>query len=337
MAERQRKGYNQKLKMLILARLFLNETDDGHGLTMPQIISRLEAEGVNADRKTLYNDFEELRRFGFDIIAEKDGRSCYYYLGSRRFEMPELKLLVDAVQASRFITDKKSKELIKKLESLTSRHRASLLQRQVMITGRIKMMNENIYYNVDTLHEAINAGRRITFRYVKWNLKKEAVPRRDGALYEVSPWALLWDDEKYYLIGYDAGPGEIRHYRVDKMLDISLTDQAREGRDSFRRFDVPSYANALFGMFGGENTRVTLEAENEMVGILIDRFGRDILIQPVDDSHFRTVIDAAVSRQFLAWIISLGPGIRITGPARVVEAMRREVCRLSAEYGEGTP
>ena len=181
MAAKERKGDNQKLKMLYLAKIFSEETDDMHPLTMPEIISMLASYGVNADRKTLYMDFEELRHFGMDIIAEKEGRSMNYYLGSRDFELPELKLLVDSVQSAKFITDKKSNELIKKLESLVSRYEAKQLNRQVVISGRIKAMNESIYYNVDKLHEAIGSDRQIRFLYYQWNVKKEMELRKNGA------------------------------------------------------------------------------------------------------------------------------------------------------------
>jgi predicted DNA-binding transcriptional regulator YafY len=332
MAGKERKGDNQKLKMLFLAKIFSEETDDQHALTMPQIIEKLSACGVNADRKTLYLDFEELRHFGLDIIAAKVGRDCFYHLGGRDFELPELKLLVDSVQSAKFITDKKSKELIKKLESLVSKYEGKQLHRQVVISGRIKTMNESIYYNVDKLHEAIGADSQIRFKYYQWNVKKEMELRRDGAWYQISPWGLMWDDENYYLVGYDAEDSKIKHYRVDKMLRIALTDQKREGREPFKAFNMPRYTKSLFGMYGGEETKVTIEAENSMAGVLIDRFGKDIIIAPVDESHFKTVVNVAISNQFLGWIMALGDGVKITSPASVVEQMKAEIKRLAAQY-----
>ena len=332
MAGKERKGENQKLKMLYLARIFSSETDDAHGLTMQQIIAKLSACGVNADRKTLYMDFEELRHFGLDIIAVQEGRNCYYHLGGRDFELPELKLLVDSVQSAKFITDKKSDELIRKLESLVSRHEARQLHRQVMISGRVKTANESIYYNVDQLHEAINQDQQIRFQYFQWNIRKEMELRRGGEWYQVSPWGLMWDDENYYLVGYDAGDDKIKHYRVDKMLKISMTGEKREGKKRFQEFDLPRYTKSLFGMFGGQETSVTLEAENALAGVLIDRFGKDIMLMPVDKDHFRTSVNVAVSRQFLGWVIALGSGIRITGPEPVVRQMREEIERLTQQY-----
>lgn len=199
----ERKGEHQKLKLLYLLKILMKETDDDHGLTMPQIIDKLAFCGVNADRKTLYLDFEELREFGIDIIKEKSGRNCLYHIGSRDFELPELKLLVDLVQSAKFITDKKSRELIQKLENLVSRFEAKQLQRQVVMAGRVKTINENIYYNVDKIHEALGKECQIQFQYFQWNLKKEMEVKKDGSFYHVSPWALMWDDENYYLVAYD--------------------------------------------------------------------------------------------------------------------------------------
>ena len=322
-----------KLKMLYLARIFMEETDDEHALTLQQIAAKLAALDISADRKTLYQDFEELRQFGFDIIAEQAGHNTFYHLGERRFELPELKLLVDSVQSAKFITDKKSRELIRKLESLVSRHQAQQLHRQVLIAGRVKTMNESIYYNIDKLHGAINADAQIRFQYYQWNVRREMELRRGGAWYQVSPWALIWDDENYYLVAYGAGDGKIKHYRVDKMLSISVTKDKRLGQEQFKRFDMPRYTKSLFGMYGGEQVKVMLEARNDMVGVIIDRFGKDILIAPVDSERFRVNVDVSMSNQFLGWIMAVGDGVKIVGPDKVVEKMRAEVRRLAEQYG----
>lgn len=327
------KGNNQKLKMLYLVKIFMEETDEEHGLTINEIIDQLNAFDVSADRKTLYLDFKELERFGLDIIAEKKNKRWYYHLASRDFELPELKLLVDSVQSAKFITDKKSNQLIRKLEGLVSVHQAKQLHRQVTIAGRVKSINETIFYNVDMIHEAISDDRRIRFRYFRWNVKKEMELRKDGAWYEISPWSLMWDDENYYLVGYEAPSSLIKHYRVDKMIDMSVTDQPREGKAAFGKFHLPSYERSLFGMFAGEETRVTLEGKNEMVGVMIDRFGKDIMIIPTDRDHFRVTVNVALSRQFLGWVISLGEGIKIVEPDVVVEQMRDEIRRLIKQYG----
>ena len=335
MAGKERRGDHQKLKMLYLAKIFSEETDDQHALTMAEIIEKLSRCGVNADRKTLYLDFDELRDFGMDITAEQVGRNCYYHLGNRDFELPELKLLVDSIQAATFITDKKSNELIHKLEALVSKYEAKQLQRQVIITGRVKTMNESIYYNVDKIHDAINSGCQIRFRYFQWNLKKEMVLRKGGIWYQISPWALIWDDEYYYLVAYDAVDDMIKHYRVDKMISISVVDEKRKGQELFKKFDTPRYSKSLFGMNSGEAVNVTLEAANHIVSILIDRFGKDIPVFPADEDHFRTVVNVTVSNPFLGWIMSLGEDIRIVSPESVVEMMSKEAQRLAAQYPGG--
>ena len=326
------KGENQKLKMLYLLRLFEQYTDDDHALTLQQIIEKLEACGVNADRKTLYLDFAELERFGIDIIKEKRGRSTLYYLGSRRFELAELKMLVDSVQAAKFITDAKSKSLIKKLENLVSKYEASQLQRQVVISGRVKTVNKMVYNNVDTIYSAIGCGRQITFHYFQWNVQGKQVLRHNGALYRISPWCLMWDDEYYYLIAYDAASDQIKHYRVDKMKDLAVSDEKRLGQKAFQNFDMAAYSKTVFGMYGGTETCVTLECTNDKAGVIIDRFGTDITLYPSDKNHFTVHVRVIPSGQFLGWIMSLGEGVKITGPEPVVRSMQEKVKRMAEVY-----
>ena len=325
------KGANQKLKLLYLIKIFREQTDEDHMLTLAEIIEKLSGYDVSADRKTLYTDFEELRHFGLDIISQQVGRKHYYYLGAREFELPELKLLVDSVQSAKFITAQKSQKLIKKLEGLVSKYEASQLQRQVYITGRVKTMNESIYYNVDKLHTALSSDVQIRFQYYRWNVNKEMELRRGGMLYQVSPWGLMWDDEYYYLVAYDASADQIKHYRVDKMLRITLTERKRLGKERYKKFNLPDYTKRIFGMFGGEETKVTLEADNVMAGVLIDRFGKDIMLIPHDEDHFRVTVDVAVSDQFLGWVIALGQ-VKIIGPETVVERMKKKVETLSEQY-----
>ena len=300
------KSRNQKGKLLYLAEIFHRETDEAHGLTLAELTERLAAYGVQAERKTLYADMEELRRCGLDIDSWKEGREYRYRLASREFELPELKLLVDAVQASRFITENKSRSLIKKLESLVSVHDARQLQRQVLIAGRVKTMNESIYYNIDKLHTAIGEGKQIRFQYFQWTVEKKEALRRDGGWYCVSPWHLRWDDENYYLIAYDAEADRVKHYRVDKMKRITLLEAPRLGQERMARFDPAVYTQRLFGMYGGQPVRVTLEGENEMVGVLIDRFGKEVPVLPVNGAHFQAFVDVAVSPQFLGWVAACG-------------------------------
>jgi hypothetical protein len=313
-------------------KILLEQTDENHRITMTEIIENLASYNISAERKSLYNDIESLRLYGLDIIGIQEGRTYFYYVGSRRFELAELKLLVDSVQSAKFITAKKSSELIKKLEGLASRYEASKLHRQVFVAGRVKTMNESIYYNVDRIQTAIGENSKITFQYFQWNVEKKMELRHDGAVYKVSPWALSWNDGNYYLIAYDGEKGIIKHFRVDKMLHIELNGEKREGKQVFQSFDMAAYARKMFGMYGGKEERVRLECENSFAGVIIDRFGKDVTLNRLDDTHFFVNVEAAVSRQFLSWVIGLGEGVKITGPESVVARMEDEICRLMRQY-----
>lgn len=327
-------GANQKLKLLYLGKILLEKTDDTHSITMPEILSSLEAYGITAERKSIYSDIENLRAYGMDIIGSQEDRSYSYHVGKRQFELAELKLLVDSVQAAKFITAKKSNGLIKKIEGLASMYEATQLHRQVYVGERIKTMNESIYYNVDMLHAAIGENSQIRFQYFQWNVEKQMELKHDGAYYEVSPWALSWDDENYYLIAFDAKENRIKHFRVDKMLSIEMTHVRREGRKLFQSFDMAVYAKKMFGMFGGEEELVTIECENHLAGVMIDRFGKDISLIKKDSEHFSVHVKVAVSRQFLAWVMALGEGAKIVAPQQVVAQVRGEIDRLRRQYDQ---
>lgn len=325
-------GSIQKLKIVYLMKIFLEKTDETHSITMPEILSSLEAYGVSAERKSIYSDIESLRVYGMDIIGEQQDRTYYYHVGNRQFELAELKLLVDSVQSAKFITAKKSNELIKKIEGFASKYEESQLHRQVYVAERIKTMNESIYYNVDMIHAAIGDNSKIKFQYFQWNIKKEPELKHDGAFYEVSPWALSWDDENYYLIAFDDKENKIKHFRVDKMMHIDMTRNHREGKSAFKNFDMAIYAKKMFGMYDGEEENVKLQCENYLAGVMVDRFGKEIHMNVIDDNHFTVNVKVAVSKQFLGWIISLGVGAKIIGPEVVVEQMRCEAKRLTEQY-----
>lgn len=326
------KGTNQKLKLYYLAKIMIAKTDDDHYLTMPQIKDMLEEYGITADRKSLYDDMEALRTLGIDVLLEHEGRNYYYHVGSKHFELAELKLLVDAIQASKFITEKKSNALIKKLTALVSEYEASQLKRQVEVQGRIKTMNESIYYTVDDIHNAIINNKAITFEYLKWNLQKELVPRKEER-YEVSPWALTWDDENYYLIAYDDESQKIKHYRVDKINKIKITDKKRQGKEHFAAFDMAAYSKMNFGMFGGKETKVKLRFKDEMVGVLLDRFGKDISIRKsANNGWSETNVDVAISDQFFGWIFALGGSVVIAGPDEVKMRFKEELEKVKELY-----
>ena len=330
------KGNNSKLKLSYLTKIMLEQTDEEHGLTLPQIMAELERYDVSAERKSIYTDFADMRdKLGIDIIQQKIGRETYYYVGSRDFEVAEIKLLIDAIQSSKFITEKKSNELIKKIKGLVSKHQAAQLQRQVYVHGRIKTMNESIYYNVDTLHAAIAKNSKIKFRYCGWYTNKKLVPLHGGDFFVVSPWALTWDDEYYYLVAYDQLSESIKHYRVDKMVQISVLEERRDGKAFFDSFDMAVYSKVNFGMYHGEIKKVHISFPDYMVGVFIDRFGKDITIHPAEgENRSRIAVDIAVSKQFFGWIASLGRWVKIEGPEDVVAEMRDFLKKLAAVYND---
>ena len=326
------KGTNQKFKLYRLAQIMLEKTDEEHYITMPEIMESLAEYNITADRKSIYTDLRDLSVLGIEVEGEPIGNRYHYHVVSRTFELPELKLLVDAIQSSKFITEKKSNTLIKKLEKMVSEYEAQKLQRQVYVSGRIKTMNESIYYTVDAIHNAISENKKIKFQYYQWNVKKEMELRHNGAWYHISPWGLSWDDENYYLVGYDSDAKKIKHYRVDKMLHIRLSSESREGKEFFKNLDMADYAKKSFGMFGGKEQTVKLLVKNNLVGVIIDRFGKNVILFPTDDEHFTVNVNVHVSRQFLGWVFSLGDGIKIVGPDDVVEQMRSEIKRLIEHY-----
>lgn len=320
-----------KLRTLYIMKMLLEKTDEKYTMSAADIDTVLGDYGMSADRKTVYNDIETLREFGMDILQAK-GTNGGYYIGSRKFELPELKLLVDAVQASKFISRRKSEELIRKLESLASEHDARQLQRNVFIYNRPKTGNETIYYNVDQIHTAILENRQIRYQYAEWTVKKELKPKKQGAVYTVSPWSLTWDDANYYLIAYDEKADCMKHYRVDKMQRTCVTERERMGKERFRDFDLVEFSKKTFSMYGGHDEEVTLQCGNELVGVILDRFGTDVMIIPADDGQFRVRVLVAVSPQFFGWVTGIGSGLRITGPGMVQKEYREYLKEILQGY-----
>lgn len=315
---------NQKLKLLYILKILDEKTDEQHCMPTQVLIGELAKYDITSERKSIYSDITQLIKFGYDIIYNNSKKDGGYFLAGRDFELPELKLLVDAVQSSRFITARKSRELIGKIEGLAGKYEAGQLRRQVYVAGRIKTENESIYYNVDQIHKAIQMNRQISFQYLGWTFEKELKPRKEGCKYRISPWALTWQDENYYLIAYDKAADRIKHYRVDKMGGIELLENMqREGGTCFERFDIASYTNKTFGMFGGEEAVVTLRMPDRMVGIVFDRFGKDIDIRKKEENFFTVRIEVAVSEPFFGWLTGLGPDVRIVSPLPVAERYKK--------------
>lgn len=310
------KSENQKQKLLYIAKYLMEQTDENHAVSTPQLIEYLQSQGIKAERKSIYNDIDTLNDFGMDIIRSEEHRGGYM-LASRQFELAEVKLLIDLVQSSKFITEKKSRELIGKLETLVSKYDAKAMQRQVQVIGRSKTLNETIYYNVDLIHAAISKNVTIRFHYFEWDINKKMKLRKEGAFYEVSPWKLTWDDENYYLMAFDKEANVIKHYRVDKMLDIALTQEERAGKEFFEKIDMAAYAKKTFGMFAGEEKTVRLLCQNSMIGVIVDEFGTEVSIRKEDEEHVVARMDVAVSPQFFGWLAGLGDRVEIVAPVDV--------------------
>lgn len=315
------KSEGQKLKLLYIIRMLEEYSDECHPISTAEIIDRLETVGIHSERKSIYDDINRLCDFGYDIIRVHSRLGGGYYLASREFELPELKLLVDAVQSSRFVTTKKSRELIKKLEAKAGKHDAGKLQRQVYVAGRVKTENESIYYNVDNIHRAIQENKQISFLYLDWNLNKEMVPRVN-ATKSVSPWALIWRDENYYLVAYEEKDGILKHYRVDKMGKVEVESATREGMEQFAQMDLAAYANKTFGMFGGEEETVTLQFPNRLIGVVLDRFGKEADVRAMENDVFKVRTKVVISGQFFGWLTGIGKDAKIVSPEKVKDKYR---------------
>lgn len=321
------KRYNQKAKLLYILKILSEKTDENHCINAAGLIEELGKEGISAERKSIYSDIEQLIDFGYDIITVKGRVNGGYYLAERDFELAELKLLVDAVQSSRFITRKKSTQLIKKIEKLTSIYEAKNLQRQVYVTNRIKSENESVYYIIDDIHSAIWNNKKVSFQYMDYDINKELKPRQNGIPYVVSPYALVWADERYYLVGYSQKDKEIRHYRVDKIGKMEILSEKREGMDNPELFDVAAYSNKVFGMYGGEEETVTISFPRELMGVFIDRFGKEIDIRKRSEQRLSVRVRIVPSGQFFGWICGLSDEVKIEAPDNV----RQKFCEYLSE------
>lgn len=320
---------NQKQKLLYIMEIFLRETDEEHPITAAQIIEKLEAREIVAERKSIYRDIRALQDYGMDI--EKAPEQNGFYLAERTFELAELKLLVDVVAASKFITEKKSRELVQKIEHLGSAYQGRHLHRQVVVSDRVKMANERIYYTIDEIYQCIDNNHKMTFQYLEWNDKKEQTLRHGGKWYEVSPAFLLWDNEYYYLVAWDEEASAVRHYRADKILGAKEMEDKRSKEVLAIEDQKADYAKKRFSMFAGAAEIVTLRAPKYMAGVMIDRFGTEVRMRREDeDILVRTEVE--VSPQFFGWITGLGPGVQILGPETVRRSYQEHLEQILSAY-----
>lgn len=318
------KQEGQKRKLLALLRILERQTDEQHCLSGTRLVELLAQEDILCERKSLYSDIDALNRLGYDI-ALRHGRGGGFYMASRPFELAELKLLVDAVQSSRFIPQRKSDALIQKLTGLTSVYQASQLQRQVYVLGRPKSLNDRILYSVDALHEAISQGRMVRFHYA------------NGKTHAVSPWQLAWENGAYYLIAYQdyAVPANIRNYRVDRMSDVQALDEPRRGKEQFAAFDLPAYLKKHFNMYGGPERQVTLQCTNDLQDAMRDRFGREPVFVPERDGrHFHFTVPVCISDQFYGWVFGFGGKVAVLAPQEVRAALGALAREIAGQYEE---
>lgn len=328
------KSESKKMIPLYLQELFLQKTDSNHYLRMPEIIDYLAAKGIIADRRTIYHDFSILNSAGFEIKGVRERGGFKYHHPKRLFSTNELKLLIDAVAASKFLTEKASKELVEKIKSLGSVFEGTVLNRNLLLSKRIKTMNDRVLKNLDSIYSAINGNLEISFQYMRWNPKGELELTRKGEAYVVSPFSVTLVEDNYYLIAFSNESDSIRHYRVDKMKSVKHTDKSREGMEMYRSFDVVDYTQKTFGMFGGREETVSLEVNNALAGVFIDRFGDYAKMRPNfnNPDTFLARFDVQISPQFFGWLFGLGEGIKIISPPSVVEEYSANLERIRSIY-----
>ena len=320
---------NQKLKILYIWDYLQKNSHQDKPVRANELISMLDRLGISCNRKTIYSDIAALQEFGVDIV-HLPGRNGGYYVASRNFQLPELKLLIDAVQSSRFLTEKKSRELIEKLCSQCNEQDARLMRRDVYVSGRVKSMNETIYYSVDAIQEAIAQNKQITFRYFDWGLNGTRVYRQKS--YTASPYGLCQDNENCYLLALSPRHG-ITSYRVDRMSDIELAQEPRVPCPELAGRNLTEYANRMFQMYSGDRVSVKLRFRRELANVVIDRFGKDTMLFPDGEEHFVFTVEVAVSPLFLSWVMGFGDKAQILYPQSVVEECKKMARQVLEQYG----
>ena len=330
------------MKLLMLQKILQEQTDEEHFLTANQLVERLKALDIPAERKGIYDDIKALNVFykpanknkadrAQRIEMDEEGRG--YYLTNRLFSVSDLKLMIDAIQSSKFLSDAKTLELIEALETLCSKHQAQGFKRQVIVSNRVKNMNIKVHNNVDHLNYAIVEDWKVKFKYFDYNTKQERAFRKKGGWYVISPFALVYCDDNYYLLGYDAEKGKIMNYRVDRMAYVSAQEgKIREGKDVFAALDLAQYQRYTFSMYSGDVQRVTMRFRNTMMNAVIDKFGKLGYVKEVDKDHFEVTVPVAVSPQFFGWVFGLGNYVTIVGPENVKEKMTKMLDSVRYRY-----
>lgn len=326
------KQSNSKQKLLILRDIFMEKSDEDHALTIADLTNELSAYGISVERKTLYDDIELLTEYGVDIAIKKKGHSNAYYVATRTFEPEELFVLADAVACSKFLSERKSKALISKIQKLTSRSLSKQLTRSFYIQNRVKNFNERIYYSINAIAQGINSKKKITFRYFEYNIRKEKNFRNGGNIYTVSPYNLVWDNENYYLTCFCEKHNNISNYRVDRMIDVKVTDEAIRLITASQSAEVKDL-RSTFAMFGGrEPVRITMEFDNSLVGVVMDKFGSSVNMTKKSDTTFSVCEDVIISPPFWGWLFQLGDKAKILSPESAIKMAGEEIEKLRAVY-----
>ncbi len=323
----------QKQKLLYLAKIMNEMTDESHKISGQEIIDQLALYGISEERKTVYDDIQSLCEAGMDIVTEREGRANVYYVGSRLFQEEELYVLADAVASSKFLTQKKSQELIKKLQQLTSKHHAQHLRRTTYVRDRVKTFNEKIYYTTDCIHQAINTNCKISFRYIEYDLTKTRRLRHGGEVYKVSPYYLIWESDCYYLVCFCEKHDKICRYRVDRMADVeALKEKRRELSDGEEA--LAKSLRATYNMYGGREESVVLELSDSLINVIIDRFGEGVHPNPVGDDRFTVRVDVAISPTFWGWLFQFGGEARVLAPQWVVDEAKKVLKNIEKQYDD---
>lgn len=321
---------SKKLKLLYLADFLRRRTDEQHPATMQDMMDELARWGITAERKSIYDDLALLGDYGMDIQRVKS-KNFGYYLGEREFQLPELKLLVDVVSASPFLTEGKSMELIGKLEQLASHHQAKAMQRNVYVINRPRTLNEQLYYVVDGISTAINESKKVSFRYFDWAPDGSRAYRREKQRYIVDPVALCVE-KHYYLVAYDSEAGKYRHYRLDRMEGLQVEQAARSPLPE--GFDLGQYAKNMVNMYGGESATVTLRMEKGLWNAALDQFGSDCHAR-ADGDHVVVTAKVDISPTFYGWVFQFGTRAQILAPDAVRQDFVRYLRQAMAQYEEG--